>query len=165
MIVFVFDSIINPSFDHRIVLVFAAVFEIKQNMRSALSFGMEVIIVRHGHRASWVSDDWGVRWQKERPNDSPLSELGLQQARELGAHLAEKPPTKILSSPYFRTLQTAHEIAAATHVPISVEYGISEWTNSDKYHKDTLISGQVRLRLPLLPPFFLSLVRVCDRRD
>lgn len=108
---------------------------------------MEVVIVRHGHRLNWVQEDWGVEWQKNRPNDSPLSDVGLQQARELAQYLTQRPVSVIYASPYFRTLQTANEIALLSGVPIHVENGISEWTNSLKYRKEETITPKVWLFL------------------
>lgn len=50
-----------------------------------------------------------------RDADTPLSALGVAQARALGAWFADQPvrPTAVLTSPYQRARDTAHELLSA----------------------------------------------------
>jgi len=88
-----------------------------------------IYIVRHGHRASWFTNDWpnvtGVA------KDPPIAEFGHEQARELAQHFASLPedkrPTVIFSSPFIRCLQTAAPTCQALGLPLYVEHGLSEW--------------------------------------
>jgi len=88
-----------------------------------------IYIVRHGHRASWFSNDWpnvtGVA------KDPPIAEFGHEQAREVAQHFASLPedkrPTVVVSSPYIRCLQTAAPTGEALGLPLYVEHGLSEW--------------------------------------
>ena len=56
----------------------------------------------------------------------PLSEKGLQQARQVAAHPALAGAQLVLSSPYTRALQTAAEIVRATGLPLAVESDLHE---------------------------------------
>ena len=80
-------------------------------------------IVRHGQSAGNVARDHahakglGEIDLDVRDVDVPLSALGHEQARALGAWFAALPrderPTVVLTSPYLRACQTAEAIAAA----------------------------------------------------
>jgi len=99
------------------------------------------------------------RWYAtaKHPEDPPLSVEGEKQALELLQVLKQVGITKILSSPYTRTVQTAKPIAEALSIPICIEYGLTEWITghvypgrSNKYlHK---ISSQVSLTYTSLSP-------------
>lgn len=72
-----------------------------------------VFIIRHGERL----DNVNLQWSKQalRPQDTPLSIEGHNQARRLGKWLYSKlpisKPIKIFCSPYIRCVQTANGIA------------------------------------------------------
>ena len=73
---------------------------------------MQLMLVRHGHagrKAEWQGSD------KLRP----LSTRGLCQAERLVEVLGPPEPTRIISSPYLRCLQTAERFAA--HAGLDVE--------------------------------------------
>ncbi|KAE9411086.1 phosphoglycerate mutase-like protein [Gymnopus androsaceus JB14] len=88
-----------------------------------------IYIARHGFRLNWVTTTW------ESPTglakDPPLTAFGVSQAQELADHFLsldeDQRPTMILSSPYYRCLQTSQPTAKALGLPIYVEHGISEW--------------------------------------
>ncbi|EMD41829.1 hypothetical protein CERSUDRAFT_102220 [Gelatoporia subvermispora B] len=88
-----------------------------------------IYIARHGFRLNWVTSNW--KSETGIPRDPPLAAFGLTQAQELADHFLSLPleerPTAILSSPYYRCLQTAKPVAVALGVPIYVEHGLSEW--------------------------------------
>ncbi|KAI5119993.1 hypothetical protein M0805_004436 [Coniferiporia weirii] len=64
------------------------------------------------------------------PRDPPLAAYGESQANELAQYFmslsGEERSTAILSSPYYRCLQTAAPTSAALDIPIYVEHGLSE---------------------------------------
>lgn len=72
-----------------------------------------VFIVRHGERMDNTDPFWKekVPWGKERPYDPPLTEVGKCQATELGEVLKGEHIRYVVSSPFFRCLQTAQQIA------------------------------------------------------
>jgi len=86
-------------------------------------------IARHGNRADFVDDEW--RENAERPHDPPLSQDGIQQARELGQRLAGEGLSHIFASPFLRTVQTASYVADAVGLPVCIERGLCEWLKED----------------------------------
>mmetsp|Transcript_4993 Transcript_4993/g.11650 ORF Transcript_4993/g.11650 Transcript_4993/m.11650 type:complete len:434 (+) Transcript_4993:3-1304(+) len=85
------------------------------------------VVMRHAERAdSWGQDDWFKTKDFQRwPMDPPLAPEGLEMARETGSQIAYKlggvdggadgceRPFTIVSSPFFRCVQTAVELARA----------------------------------------------------
>ncbi|MDJ0743615.1 MAG: histidine phosphatase family protein [Xenococcaceae cyanobacterium MO_167.B27] len=108
-----------------------------------------VWIARHGNRFDFVYPEWFNT--AERRYDPPLSEDGLLQGYQLGKRLQSENINHIFSSPFLRTIQTAHQIADILDLPIKLEAGLSEWFNpnwmsetpqthpreilEDKYHR------------------------------
>jgi broad specificity phosphatase PhoE len=86
-----------------------------------------VWIARHGNRVDFVDPDWVNR--TDRPYDPPLSEDGEEQARQLAERLTDEGIGRVVSSPFLRTLQTAHIVADRIDTPVSVEPGVCEWLN------------------------------------
>jgi broad specificity phosphatase PhoE len=91
-----------------------------------------IIIIRHGNRLDFIDPLWTHRLDlnlltKDTTN-SPLSECGLKQAQDLAQHLSSNFPNikYIFSSPYLRTLQTAHPICSNLNIPIFVENSVAE---------------------------------------
>ena len=86
-------------------------------------------VVRHGQSAGNVARDAADAAGLERIDiadrdaDVPLSELGHEQARALGAWFAalpaERRPEVVLTSPFVRARQTAEHVAAATGVDVA----------------------------------------------
>ena len=86
-----------------------------------------VWITRHGNRQDFVDPEWPLT--AERPHDPGLSPDGIEQARNVAVRLLNENIGAILSSPYLRTVQTAHEVAELMDLPIYLEYGMGEWLN------------------------------------
>lgn len=61
----------------------------------------EVIFTRHGQT------EWNVARRMQGQKDSPLTEMGLMQARILGAYLKDKGVASIYTSPLLRAERTA----------------------------------------------------------
>ncbi|KAI8340039.1 histidine phosphatase superfamily [Chlamydoabsidia padenii] len=85
----------------------------------------EIWITRHGFRQDWI--DSSPVYPTELTHDSPLSELGLQQAEELGQFLQDKSIQRIYTSPFYRVLQTILPLAKKTQLPIHLDYAMAEW--------------------------------------
>lgn len=92
----------------------------------------QVIVVRHGERQDRVNPDYAKT--AARPNDSPLTDAGLETSKKLGAYLATNKLSSledvvILTSPLVRCVQTADGIVqgmlaanpSVSTVPIAVE--------------------------------------------
>lgn len=92
----------------------------------------KIIIIRHGNRLDFLDPEWiqnlgEIAWTRDVTN-SPLSECGIQQSMELANHLSVHFPNirYVFSSPYLRTLQTAHPICTKVNIPIYLEYSAAE---------------------------------------
>ncbi|KAI0669942.1 histidine phosphatase superfamily [Trametes maxima] len=88
-----------------------------------------IYVARHGYRMNWVTNEWNS--VTGLPRDPPLADRGLTQAQELADYFLSLPenerPTILLSSPYYRCLQTAVPSAQKLGVPLYIEHGLSEW--------------------------------------
>ncbi len=84
-----------------------------------------VWLERHGHRA-----DFGGRTHERHEYDSPLSDLGRQQAAETGRRLRGEGIRHVIASPFRRTVETAHAIATELDAPVLIEPGAGEWYNA-----------------------------------
>jgi broad specificity phosphatase PhoE len=104
----------------------------------------KILIIRHGNRLDFLDPCWQNRTNlptKDSKN-SPLSECGLEQAKEVAAFIStnyQKNNFKVclivcsiltfqhvFSSPYLRTLQTAQPTSEYLGLPICVEYSAAE---------------------------------------
>lgn len=63
----------------------------------------------------------------------PLTERGVQQAREAAEGLAPVGAKRILSSPATRALQTAATLALRLGLPIEVRFDLREWVPDASY--------------------------------
>ena len=80
---------------------------------------MPVILVRHAHalaRSDWDGED----------ADRILSRRGVKQSRLLVDRLLELKPTRILSSPYLRCLDTVRPLAGVAGLPVEAEDRLAE---------------------------------------
>lgn len=109
-------------------------------------------IARHGKRYDFVNPDWFIT--AELPYDPHLAEEGIVQAQELGQRLQWENIAHIFSSPFLRTVQTAHEVAEILNLPVKLEAGLGEWLNPDWMdyspeirHRDTLAQHYPRIDL------------------
>jgi broad specificity phosphatase PhoE len=81
---------------------------------------VRILLARHGETLFNVEG----RWQGQ--SDSPLTERGLAQARELGRALSSEAITAVYSSDLGRALQTAAEVAAVHGLTVSPEVLLRE---------------------------------------
>lgn len=92
---------------------------------------VELILVRHGESMGNVANAVALGARAEvieverRDADVPLSTVGVEQARALGASMAswEQPPESVWCSPYTRALQTAQTALqyAGSSLPLRVD--------------------------------------------
>ena len=85
-------------------------------------------LIRHGDRYNWLDEEWSKKVVTcgGLANDSPLSPIGSQMARDTAVLLKDVKADCILASPYLRAIQTAVPIAEQKNMPIFVEDGLSE---------------------------------------
>lgn len=72
----------------------------------------DFILVRHGETT------WNLEGRRQGQSDSPLTPLGLAQARAIAERLADEPIDALYSSDLTRTLRTAEQIAAVSGLPV-----------------------------------------------
>lgn len=80
---------------------------------------MPVMLVRHAHalsRSGWDGDD----------EDRGLSSRGVEQSRLLVDPLLELKPTRILSSPYVRCVETVRPLAEAAGLELERAESLAE---------------------------------------
>jgi broad specificity phosphatase PhoE len=92
---------------------------------------VRILLARHGETVFNVEG----RWQGQ--SDSPLTERGLAQARELARALADEPIAAIYSSDLGRALHTAREVAAVHTRPVTADRRLREidtgaWTGKSR---------------------------------
>jgi broad specificity phosphatase PhoE len=75
-----------------------------------------IYLIRHGQK-------------QLRVGDPGLTEVGLQQAKETGEYLKQFPITKIIASPYKRTVETAQQICEILNLEHSLHNALVERMN------------------------------------
>lgn len=89
-----------------------------------------IFIARHGYRMNWLPEP-------HPPNptgidsDPPLAPHGVDQAVELARYIhdlpAEQRPGFILTSPFYRCVETARPIALDLGIKVALERGVGEY--------------------------------------
>jgi broad specificity phosphatase PhoE len=86
---------------------------------------MELILVRHGETI------WNKEGRVQGFSDIDLSDVGVQQARQLALSLKDAPIISIYSSPLIRAEKTARIINEYHHAPLYIEPGLMEMDQGD----------------------------------
>ena len=86
---------------------------------------MELILVRHGETI------WNREGRVQGFSDIDLSDVGVQQARQLALSLKDAPILAIYSSPLIRAQSTARIINEYHHAPLYIEPGLMEMDQGD----------------------------------
>lgn len=76
---------------------------------------MIVYVARHGET------DWNRAGRYQGQRESNLTDLGRAQASALGATLAERPISRIISSPLRRCTETADAVARLHAIPVETD--------------------------------------------
>lgn len=89
-----------------------------------------IYITRHGFRMPWRGNELNLS-PTGRPRDPVLTAHGVDQVKLLAEHFMRLPedqrPQGIVSSPYYRCVQTSEPTAKALGMRIHVEPGLAEW--------------------------------------
>lgn len=103
---------------------------------SSLPLVKRIVFIRHAQRLDEVDSQWAD--MAERPQDTPLTSMGIQQSRYLGEWISQQAwypeINSFFVSPFVRTVQTAHFALESLNsastvpltVPLNIEYGLSE---------------------------------------
>jgi broad specificity phosphatase PhoE len=78
-----------------------------------------ILLIRHataGDPSAWIGDD----------RARPLDEGGRGQAAALVELLTEGPPTRVLTSPYLRCVQTVEPLARARGLPLEYRHELGD---------------------------------------
>ncbi|MBO0992885.1 histidine phosphatase family protein [Bacillus sp. SD088] len=120
----------------------------------------EIIFLRHGIRLD-VDDNKYCRHYLKRKKDIPLSHRGIIQAEETGEFLKKENVDYIFCSPFFRTLQTAQEVAEKLDKSFNIEHGFIEHLNQDWFpdYPETISKEEALSIFPNVNPNYESLVR------
>jgi len=86
---------------------------------------VELILVRHGETI------WNREGRVQGFSDIDLSDVGVQQARQLALSLKDAPILAIYSSPLIRAQSTARIINEYHHAPLYIEPGLMEMDQGD----------------------------------
>jgi broad specificity phosphatase PhoE len=86
---------------------------------------VELILVRHGETI------WNREGRVQGFSDIDLSDVGVQQARQLALSLKDAPILSIYSSPLIRAQSTARIINEYHHAPLYIEPGLMEMDQGD----------------------------------
>jgi broad specificity phosphatase PhoE len=88
---------------------------------------MRLALVRHGEADYASISKMGPTFYGNRRDFAPLSTNGERQALEAADTLRDFRATRVIASPYTRTLHTAAIIAMALRLPLSVEAALHDW--------------------------------------
>jgi probable phosphoglycerate mutase len=86
---------------------------------------IRVLLARHGQT------EWNVQGRRQGQLDSPLTAAGLAQANQHAKTLATQDIDAIFTSPLGRAATTAHIIAEATGLPVTVLDDLAEVHHGD----------------------------------
>ena len=81
---------------------------------------MELYLIRHAQSAN------NAKPEAQRIADAPLTNLGQEQARRLATWLTSLRLTRLITSPFLRTLQTAENIRVETGITPEVRIQLHE---------------------------------------
>jgi len=109
-------------------------------------------LARHANRQDFADPDWAAT--ADRPHDPGLSDDGVEQAKQLARRTTDLQIDHILSSPFLRTVQTAHYAAEVLDTALFLEPGLGEWLNADWFAAppNTRSASSLRTRFPRIDP-------------
>ncbi|KAL6450440.1 TFC7 Transcription factor tau 55 kDa subunit [Candida maltosa Xu316] len=94
-----------------------------------------IYLARHGYRSNWLPPPHppcptGI------DSDPPLAAHGVEQAKELATYLkslpAQEQPQFIISSPFYRCIETSRPIAESLHLKVAIDRGVGEWFRKNR---------------------------------
>ena len=121
----------NDSVLSRITEQFPLPASIPRAVTAVLPLAKRLVFIRHAQRLDEINTKWCDL--AERPQDSPLTDMGVEQARHVSRWLSAQAWCQdihcVLVSPFIRTVQTAHyatDTDELRHTRICVEHGLAE---------------------------------------
>ncbi|KAE9555840.1 hypothetical protein FO519_000925 [Halicephalobus sp. NKZ332] len=90
--------------------------------------GRLIYLIRHGERIDNVSHNWQKKseYKSFKYDNSPLSDRGKVQGKELAKWFADKEVSHIFVSPFDRTLETASYMIGDREIPMKLEASFIE---------------------------------------
>lgn len=94
-----------------------------------------IYVARHGYRSNWLPpphppNPTGI------DSDPVLAPHGVDQAVELSQHIGKLPadekPQFIISSPFYRCLETSQPTARVLGLKVAIDRGVGEWFKTDR---------------------------------
>lgn len=94
-----------------------------------------IYLARHGYRSNWLPPPHpepvtGI------DSDPPLAAHGVEQAKELASYLSSLPsnerPEFIISSPFYRCIETCTPISEGLNVKVAIDRGVGEWFRKNR---------------------------------
>ncbi|MFP4338274.1 MAG: histidine phosphatase family protein, partial [Halothece sp.] len=104
--------------------------------------GRKMFVARHAEREDYANPNF----KPQRRHDSPLSDNGLEQAKEIAKTLKGKGINEIYVSPFLRTVQTANAIAEELDISLKIEPGMAEWHNASWHSKPPQVMTKEELK-------------------
>ncbi|CAD6503181.1 BgTH12-02849 [Blumeria graminis f. sp. triticale] len=141
-----------------------------------------IYLTRHGFRSNWTVDSQTGEYASNIPSptgiagDPALASYGVQQSRELAAHLQNVSPSvqRIYSSPFYRCLQTVSPTVDAIStlvdtdmsLKIRAENGLGEWYGVAKFNHPSPAEPVVLKELfPQLDENYEPFVKPCSKGE
>jgi broad specificity phosphatase PhoE len=134
-------------------------------------------VVRHGERIDKVNPEWIKTAPRGAWDDPPLTEKGLNQAKEVGKRLREEEIDYIFCSPFIRCLQTATalvgELKDNAKLKLFVEPGFVEDLSITQFPPGCLPAKDLHNEFKIVDPEYDSFLKeylpedneyVCEKR-
>jgi len=83
---------------------------------------MQLYFLRHGESSANL-----LRQFSNQGDEHPLTECGIQQARQAAQNLSGVRAERIYASPVLRARQTARILSESLHVPLEIHEALREW--------------------------------------
>ncbi|MFH4979267.1 hypothetical protein AB6A40_005976 [Gnathostoma spinigerum] len=131
-----------------------------EGIRSVRNKKRIIWAVRHGERIDNIDKTWYIRAPRGAWDDPPLSERGIQQAKECGSYFATQCIDAIICSPFIRCVQTATEITLAipSHPALCIEPGICESLHVCQTPPGYLTPAEIKQNYPMVDLSYVPIV-------
>ncbi|KAL7720790.1 Phosphoglycerate mutase [Entamoeba marina] len=111
--------------DHYFCFALNSLIKLMHSLHEHFTSRHCVFLCRHGFRLDYTDLDWVPN--AKYPHDPPLSDEGVQQAKDLAKRLKHEKIDLIVSSPFYRATMTAKYIAEELGVQYVVEPAFGEF--------------------------------------
>jgi|UniRef100_A0A914QSX0 broad specificity phosphatase PhoE len=134
-------------------------------------------VVRHGERVDKIDPNWHKTAPRGAWDDPPITDKGIQQAKEVGKRLQDEQIDYIFCSPFVRCLQTATaivgELKTNAKLKLFVEPGFCETFCVTQFPPGCLTAKELVSNYELIDPEYEHFLKeflpeddeyVCERR-